>query len=469
MSTTTASITSSTSTSTVLPVSSIPTSTLSSSSTTLHSIYLHLPDELLPSILSYIDTKELLTIHLLVNKTWYIAITQHGEDIWSCHTLTIPSSITLKYHIYDDMILEWMLAHIHSSLHSIVIHTQISLSFIVKLVEYYPSLHSFRLTAPHSTTFDIRENSIVDDDCFWLSQLSSLHSIDLDNCFNLTDQGVSYLSTLESLQSFTLRSPSQLTDKSLKYIGQLKSLHTLQLLLTSAGLDNSQWTCDGFQYLNALNEIKTLSVWNCLCTDNWLISIGKLTTLTSLDLDQCDNSTSDAYRHLISLQNLTHLSLSRTRIDDNALQWISCLSQLTSLRLCFCHRITDFGITHICKLQNMRNLNMLKCVSITDQGIKSICHGMKELQSLDASGCLLMTDQSLQYMRELKQLKHLHLSGCTEVTASAIHELKASMPHLVKLQHRTLASNTRRHLEAIKGSSSNGNAATVDPHAITHT
>lgn len=391
----------------------------------------NLPHVLLPHIFQYLSTSTILHSVTLVNKSW---------STQSKHTLCWCNNVLYINNLSNDMLLlDWLDNNISSSLYGLHISRTLNLQLTINLIERYSSLQYLRIATP--IVCDYKEWTINDDDCFQLQQLYSLQYIDLDTAWNITDVGISYITQCKSLHTLILRSPSQLTDISLQYISKLSGLHRLQLLLTSAGADNSRFTARGFCCLRQLKQLHSFTLWNCCCNDGVLEYIGGITSLTYLDLDGCDNISGEAYQYLSNMK-LHELSLSRSQLTDTALLYIGKIYTLTRLKIIQNSQLTDIGISYLVNLTNLTNLNILRNTALTDQSIQCIS-GLTNIHTLDISGCSLLTDQSCIYLHNMTQLISLHMLACTNINDDAVDELRSKLPRLMKLRHRR-STHSRR-------------------------
>lgn len=150
--------------------------------------------------------------------------------------------------------------------------------------------------------------------------------------------------------------------------------------------------------------------------------------------------------HLEKLQGsvITEIDLSDSNVDDTILSGLRGIS-LEFLRLGCCTNVTgecfselDFssireiylagaGITNEC-LKSLENAHQLKaialsnCSSITDEGVKHVPVGALEHIMLGASEGI--TDASIRYLSQAKNLKTVSVIGCSVSPASLIHFLE---------------------------------------------
>uniref|UniRef100_A0A2C9UL19 Uncharacterized protein n=1 Tax=Manihot esculenta TaxID=3983 RepID=A0A2C9UL19_MANES len=91
--------------------------------------------------------------------------------------------------------------------------------------------------------------------------------------------------------------------------------------------------------------------------------------------------------------------------------------------------LTDAGVKNIKELAHLTVLNLSQNASLTDKTLELIS-GLSELVSLNVSNSLI-TNEGLQYLKPLKNLRSLSLESC-KVTASEIKKLQSTaLPNLV--------------------------------------
>jgi internalin A len=228
-----------------------------------------------------------------------------------------------------------------------------------------------------------------------LSNLTSIRSLNLDNCYELRDlwplarltslkslelnqcrrlRNLSPLATLTSLQSLSLGS-EQVSD--ISPLRDLKSLQTLGLYSANQISDISS--------LSGLNSLQTLALRGC-----WLLSdlspLSSLSSLRSLDLY--------GSKHLSNLSPL------------------SCLTSLRSLALDSCWDLNN--LSPLVALTSLQSLTLHNCPKLRD---RSPLARLTSLRTLDLTAPLASLSP-IQWGRFapleslLPTLQHLRLHGC---------------------------------------------------------
>ncbi len=198
-------------------------------------------------------------------------------------------------------------------------------------------------------------------------------------------------------------------------------------------------------------------------TDADLKQFEVLTELRSLWLDSTD-ITDEGLAHLkgsVRLQTLGLLGQQRaSKISGEGLDHLKDLPHLQELWLCNC-AFTDEGLTQLGDLTQLKVLHLSnRLVSdqppppVTDTGLRHL-RKLTKLESLDITGTYkngtLMTDASLEHVKELKALRSLglvwtdvthaglrHLTGLTELRELALcgnHVMGPGLKYLKELKH----------------------------------
>ena len=228
-----------------------------------------------------------------------------------------------------------------------------------------------------------------------VKQCRQLTSLDLQMCFNMTDDSFVTLfpGTSHIMTHLDLGWCEQLTDSGLSAIA------------------------------HACQQLKVLDFDNCEnITDVGLIEVARhCQQMTSLNFDSCENITDigliEIARHC---QQMTSLNVSFSNVTDVGLIEIAkhC-QQMTSLNMSP-SKITDVGLIAIAKhCQQMTNLNARGVFehSITDVGVIAIAENCHQMITLDLHWNSGVTDAGvIAIARNCQQLTTLNLERCLEVT-----------------------------------------------------
>jgi len=243
--------------------------------------------------------------------------------------------------------------------------------------------------------------------------------IDLQGSKKINDKYMHLLASFKSLTTLNLTdNVENITDASLVEIGKLKTLTTLNLSncrsITDAGLGE----------LKGLEHLTTLKLTYSSITEAGLKEISGLTNLTTLDLWGIKIS-DDGLKAIGKLENLTAFNFhgNSPGITDAGMKELKRLKRLTTLNL-LATKVTDAGLMEISRLTNLTTLQLSYCPQITDAGMKEIT-SFTSLTRLDL-GRTGITDVGLKEIRRFKNLTRLDLggTGITDVGLKEIKELK---------------------------------------------
>lgn len=121
---------------------------------------------------------------------------------------------------------------------------------------------------------------------------------------------------------------------------------------------------------------------------------------------------------------IKELTFNSTLIDGNALQSLAenCSEmQLESLFLKSCDQLTNDGIISFIDVQrNLQVLDLSLSVRLTDLALMHICECLKNLKVLKVRRCRALTDISVKLVVDLPQLEVLDISECEAITSAAL-------------------------------------------------
>jgi hypothetical protein len=113
-------------------------------------------------------------------------------------------------------------------------------------------------------------------------------------------------------------------------------------------------------------------------------------------------------------------------IDDDILydlvREIASCPAVTFLNLAENRKVTDDGLESIKPLAQLRGLNLSSC-SLNDSGIRHLT-ALHQLVYLNLSYCNRLTDLALKYLRALSRLTYLDLQGCVKITHAGVAHMR---------------------------------------------
>ena len=157
-----------------------------------------------------------------------------------------------------------------------------------------------------------------------------------------------------------------------------------------------------FRYLTALPALKNANLGETDgLDDSALASIGKIKTLTRLDLGDAA-ITSAGVAHLTGLKDLTFLSLA------------------------FARQVNDDAMPHITQLQNLESL-FLSGTAVTNDGLAQLAK-LPKLQEVRLGGMPELSNAGLLNLKDNKSLKTIVIGKKHKVTPEGIEALKKHLP-----------------------------------------
>lgn len=128
-------------------------------------------------------------------------------------------------------------------------------------------------------------------------------------------------------------------------------------------------------------------------------------------------------------EKIKELNFNSTLIDGNTLIMLSEVKnlKLDALHLRSCDQLTNDGIISLINVQtNLQHLDMTYSVRLTDQSLLQICEVLKNLKVLKLRRCRALTDLGVKNLLDLPQLQVLDISECESITSAGLLEGIAS-------------------------------------------
>lgn len=204
----------------------------------------------------------------------------------------------------------------------------------------------------------------------------------------------------------------------------------------------------GFTYVAQL-PLEGLELKDSRIDNHSLSVVGKIKTLTYLDLSNCSGFDDEGLYELRDLKNLEKLRLKKTRTGDDGLAALSCLTNLKDLDLSSCRRVTGACIYLLKGLDRLESLNLTR--TFFESRYLPVLGEFPALKHLDLSDISLVdndmhliaglrvgrlelrsnpiTDKSLKWLAENRHLKHVILSK-ERITTDGIKELARKRPDM---------------------------------------
>src|SRR5262249_54513746 len=117
------------------------------------------------------------------------------------------------------------------------------------------------------------------------------------------------------------------------------------------------------------------------------------------------------------------------QVGDSDLTQLSRLRGLRNLDLQD-SRITNDGLIHLACLQSLQRIH-LGNTKVTAEGLRHLA-GLAQLAALDLTGTQVLIDSSVEYLKQLPNLRwlDLRLTPRTETSTAALAELRRALPEL---------------------------------------
>jgi hypothetical protein len=254
--------------------------------------------------------------------------------------------------------------------------------------------------------------------------IARLKTIDLHNCYSLTDEAFKCLET------------------PLLHLGS--SLHSMNLSnvynLTSKSISRIASACKELTHLSLAGVPKV--------GDDGIVPLARTGALRELDLSArmlgmtCSTSSIPRVgpRGIIEIgQYCTNLRVLRlnecSRIDDLSLMVLArgC-TRIEEISLRRCYKIGDKSLSALGKhCHIVRNINLSACKDVTDEGIDKLANGCRDLVEIHLSN-LRITDKGIDCLSSrCRKLVTIVLQNCYRITDSSLSKLLDNCTLLEKI------------------------------------
>eukprot|EP00798_Chlamydomonas_sp_ICE-L_P023440 gene23440-30725_t len=248
----------------------------------------------------------------------------------------------------------------------------------------------------------------------------NLRALHLTNCCNIRNGDLKIIAHSGlRLHTLTLGDDTAkpwVTNKGIACISQITSLTSLNLQ------DCNNVTNNGMAPLNKLSSLEALSLKGCKkLTNGGLEALQRNTALTSLNLFGCLRIADKGLLFLSNL-NLVTLTLGCTRVKDEGLAYLAKMTSLQELHF-EKEEMTDMGLKTLTSLTNLHSLALRDCGDVSGDSLSNLIPQLPKLQSLDLYKNFSIDDSQLSKCLEfLGSVTFLDLRG-TFVTEDGLQEL----------------------------------------------
>jgi EIN3-binding F-box protein len=261
---------------------------------------------------------------------------------------------------------------------------------------------------------------------------SKLDAVNIKNCVNIGDQGISSLvcSASASLAKIRLQGLN-ITDASLAVIGYYgKAVTDLTLARLAAVGERGFWVMAN---ANGLQNLKCMSVTSCPgVTDLAIVSIAKFcSSLKQICLKKCEHVSDAGLKAFTesakALENLQLEECNRVTLVGVLACLINCSQKFRALSLVKCTGVKDICVAPaqlpVCK--SLRFLTIKDCPGFTDASLAVVGMICPQLEQVDLSGLGEVTDNGLLPLIKFSEsgMVKVDLSGCKNITDVAVSAL----------------------------------------------
>lgn len=282
----------------------------------------------------------------------------------------------------------------------------------------------------------------TDSDLSLLSEFPQLESLRIQECRSIDGSGLDVVKELTALSEIQLVL-TPVTDEGLMHLREASSLRNILFL-------NIDATDTGLTFLSGCPDVERLTLEKLATTDAGLGQLAGLPQLEFLSLQGCAGITGSGFTSLTALPKLTQINLMGTDVipehadnlrflpgsvrevqldskyvSDDVLRLLGEMSSLERLRL-FDAPVTGGGLVHLAQLRNLKILELSACSELTSEGLTSFA-GHPALTRLDLSGCAQIDDTCVPTLGTITTLERVNLAD-TGFTGEGAAELKELLP-----------------------------------------
>ncbi|KAH9503629.1 hypothetical protein Btru_067014 [Bulinus truncatus] len=187
----------------------------------------------------------------------------------------------------------------------------------------------------------------------------------------------------------------------------------------------------------------------CYVTCKSLECLGRLPSLNTLITSSLEAVCTTDIQYLTSMKSLLCLC-SKGNMTNDALKHFSekgCKLQSLLMPVC---SVDDTGVKHFTKGFDHLIFLSLNSKSITDDGVKVICHCLPQLILLDLTGCCEITDQPLKCIGDtLLNLVFLSIVLCVRITSRGLSYIPSYCYVRSNISDEELVSFTNKKMHNI--------------------
>jgi hypothetical protein len=349
-------------------------------------------------------------------------------------------------------------------------------------IQFTPHLSLINHNSEFKTIFSFVQKLITKNQQKYFE--ASLRTLVIVSSYISDEQLHFIVSNLKRINNFTLitRNGCNINSWGLSSIAENLSEVTYLAICSCGGVDTSSLEL----FVTKLKKLKSLSIEECASVnDDSIDAMSKIeSSITSLSLLGCWGISPRGFNHVARMMNkLRELNVGTTAFDNENLRQI-CSSKISApsfrrLAIGNCH-VTEVGMTYLKSLENLEFLNVgggnnihraegingICCLKnlialdisgarfLHDFGVGTICSSLS-LQKLNLSSCILLSDETLENLKQLRQLQDLAIVNNVFSVQATYGFLKETKSRLKRFQcsgksacaHDAFVEPPRKHLD----------------------
>eukprot|EP01103_Thecamoeba_quadrilineata_P019682 TRINITY_DN8082_c0_g1_i1.p1 TRINITY_DN8082_c0_g1~~TRINITY_DN8082_c0_g1_i1.p1 ORF type:complete len:427 (+),score=40.66 TRINITY_DN8082_c0_g1_i1:34-1314(+) len=321
----------------------------------------------------------------------------------------------------------------------------------------FPSLHSLKIQTLWAPIID-RTLQLL---CSAPSPLAHLKALTLSDGKRITANGFRLIAGCKNLQHLEMYDCYSITDEVLDEIctelaETLRELHLINRFPNPVYVPDGTLTADGLSSIKKLKHLYALSVVNWMAVSLWpdFDSLQNLQMLSIRKSKKLAGGLQLRSGRLLSLRqlnvaylpiddvalgkfvqtpapNLVELDLTSTEITDLGISYLRSFREtLEVLVLSRCRALTDDSLQHVANLANLRRLDLF-WTAVTDEGMSYLIN-LPFLEMLTVGACTAITSASVNYWKEVPSLTYLSLEYCDHWREEDV-ALLSSLSNLVEV------------------------------------
>ncbi len=216
-------------------------------------------------------------------------------------------------------------------------------------------------------------------------QVPSLLHLNVASCLQLTNKGVELLASMTKLQHLNLDFCKKVTDDGIFTLSQLTGLTSLSM--QGCGSWCKQVGCFKMAALQHMPNLAELNLAEGHFQPLALLPLGRLTSLTQLNVRSCKRLSESDLQAIGSLQRLQHLNLEACQVVTSAnMKHVQPLQQLTFLTMARNHSLSDAAIAQLMSMTRLQHLELTDCPGITEPALDKLYVALPKLRTLQSNG-----------------------------------------------------------------------------------